>query len=211
MAIYRVRIRGHSGIIIDWSWGLHVSSVTGNAAVMAAAAATAFAQYWNGVPAGTNAVKTLYDLATLVDDVVVDELQSDNVHNFQQATTVINLGGTGTGEPLPPNVAVVGSKTSDFPTRRGRGRCYFPPPTVDVMNSGRLTSGARDIFAEGFKNFMTSLSTADGGAYTPVIVHPDFIPSAFTPFNQIKVGDVLDTQRRRRQGLKETYTILNFP
>src|SRR5215471_2114732 len=136
MAIYRVRIRGHSGIILDWSWGLHVSSVTGNSAVIAAAAASAFADMWNGVPSGTNALKTLYDIATVADDVLVDELQNDNVHNFQQATNVINLAGTGAGEPLPPNVAVVVSKVSDLPSRRGRGRWYMPPPTVDSMNSG---------------------------------------------------------------------------
>jgi len=211
MAIYRVRIRGHSGIILDWSWGLNVSATTGSAAVLAAAAADAFSDYWNGVPAGTDAVKTLYDIATVADDVQVDELDSAMVHNVQQAFNTINLAGTGAGEPLPPNVAVVGSKVSDLPTRSGRGRCYFPPPTVDSMNSGRMASASHTIFANAFKNFMANLSTADGGAYEPVIAHPSFIPSAFTPFNQVKVGDVFDTQRRRRSKLKETYTILSFP
>jgi hypothetical protein len=211
MAIYRCRIRGHSASILEWSWGLHVSAVTGQAAVLSAAVADAFTDYWNGVPAGTDAVKTLYDIATVADDAIVDELDGTMQHNVQQGITSIVLAGTGAGEPLPPNVAVVMSKVSDLPTRSGRGRAYAPPPTVDSMNSGRMASASVTIFANGWKNFMANLSTAAGGAYEPVIAHPSFIPSAFTPFNQIKVGDVFDTQRRRRSKLKETFTILSFP
>ena len=211
MAIYRCRIRGHSASILEWSWGLHVSSVTGNAAVLSAAVADAFSDYWNGVPAGTNAVKTLYDIATVADDVIVDELDSAMVHNIQQGITSLVLAGTGAGEPLPPNVAVVMSKTSDLPTRSGRGRAYAPPPTVDSMNSGKMASASVAIFANAWKNFMSNLSTAAGGAYEPVIAHPNFLPGPFTPFNQVRVGDVFDTQRRRRNKLKEVYTTLSFP
>lgn len=210
MAIYRCRIRGHSASILEWSWGLHVSAVTSQAAVLSAAVADAFGDYWNGVPAGTDAVKTLYDISTVADDALVDELDGAMVHNVQQGVTTINLAGTGAGEPLPPNVAVVGSKMSDVPTRSGRGRCYFPPPTVDSMNSGKMATASRDIFAVGFNNFMANLSAAGGGAFTPVIAHPSFIPSAFTEFHQVKVGDVFDTQRRRRDKLKEAYNIQTF-
>lgn len=211
MAIYRCRVRGHSATIIEWSMGVHVSAVTGQAAVLSAAVATAFAAMWNGVPAGTNAVKTLYDIATVADDAVVEELDASLIHNISQGITIINLAGTGAGEPLPPNVAVVLSKTSDLPTRSGRGRAYMPPPTVDSMNSGRMASASRDIYANGWKNMLSSLSTASGGAFDPVIAHKSFIPSAFTPFNQVKVGDVFDTQRRRRNKLKESFNILSFP
>lgn len=207
MAVYRCRIRGHSATILDWSIGFHVSAVTGVAAALASAVADGFADMWDGVPSGTNAVKTLYDVATLADDVLVDELESDNVHNAAQATSTLTLAGTGSGFPLPPQNAVVISKVSSLPSRRGRGRMYMPPPTVDTDDSGRLDTAARDIFAVGAKNMFTTISTAAGGAYELVIVHPDFIPSAFTAFTQVKVGDVFDTQRNRRNKLKEAYNI----
>ena len=210
MAIYRCRIRGHSASILEWTFGLHVSAVTGSAAALSAAVAGAFADFWNGVPAGTDAVKTLYAIDTLADDAAVDELDGSMVHNVQQAFTTINLAGTGAGEPLPPNVAVVASKVSDLPTRSGRGRLYYPPPTVDSMNSGKMASASRDIYAVATSNFMASLAAADGGAYDPVIAHPSFIPSAFTVFHTVKVGDVFDTQRRRRAKLKEAYNIQTF-
>jgi len=211
VALYRCRIRGHSASIIEFTWGLHVTAASGLAAVLSAAVRDAFLDYWNGVPAGTDAVKTLYAVDTLVDDAVVDELDSNAKHNVQQGTTVINLAGTGAGEPLPPNVSVVGSKTSDLPTRSGRGRCYFPPPTVDSMNSGLLSNGSRDIYAQAFANFMSNLSTAAGGAYVPVISHGPFPPAAPTPFNQVKVGNVFDTQQRRRRKLKEAFNVISFP
>jgi hypothetical protein len=210
MAIYRCRIRGHSATILDWSIGFHVSAVTGVASALASAVADGFADMWDGVPAGTNDVKALYDIATLADDVVVDELQSDNVHNLAQATATLTLAGTGAGVPLPPQTAVVISKVTSLPSRRGRGRMYMPPPTVDTDDGGRLDSGARDDFAIGAKNMFNTIATAAGGAYEPVIVHPDFIPSAFTPFVQVKVGDVFDTQRNRRNKLKEAYNIQSF-
>jgi hypothetical protein len=210
MAIYRCRIRGHSATILDWSFGFHVSAVTGVASALSSAVADGFNDFWDGVPSGTDAVKTLYDIATLADDVLVDELDSANVHNVAQAITTLTLAGTGTGGPLPPQTAVVISKVSSLPSRRGRGRMYLPPPTVDTDDSGRLDSGARDIIAVAAKNMFTTISTAAGGAYDPVIVHPDFIPSAFTPFLQVKVGDVFDTQRNRRNKLKEAFNIQSF-
>lgn len=215
MAIYRCRIRGHSASILEWSWGLHVSAATGQAAAISAAVADAFVDYWNGVPAGTDAVKTLYAIDTVADDALVDELDSTNRKNVSQSITTITLAGTGAGEPLPPQVSVVMSKVSSTPTRRGRGRSYAPPPTVDSMNSGKLATASRDIFAIAWGNFMTNLSTAAGGAYEPVILNgPDQNgfppPTPFTPFNEIKVGDVFDTQRNRRNKLKEAYHLVTF-
>jgi hypothetical protein len=211
MALYLCRVRGHSASILEWSISLHVTAATSLAAVLSAAVRDAFVDMWNGVPAGTNAVKTLYAIDTLVDDAVASELDSNAKHQVQQGITTINLAGTNVDEPLPPQVAVVLSKTSDLPTRQGRGRAYMPPPTTSSLNSGKMATASRDIFANGWKNFMTSLSTAAGGAYVPVISHGPFPPAAPTPFNQVKVGDVFDTQRNRRNKLKESFDVLAFP
>lgn len=215
MAIYRCRVRGHSGSIIEWSFGLHVSAVTGQAAALSAAVADAFADFWNGVPAGTNAVKTLYANDTVADDAIVDELDSAFKHNVQQSVTTLTLAGTNVDEPLPPNVAVVMSKVSDVPTRRGRGRSYAPPPTISSLNSGLMTSASQLIFIAAWTNFMSSINTADGGAYTPVILNGpgkfgDPPPQPFTEFHQVKVGQVFDTQRNRRNKLKEVYEVGTF-
>lgn len=207
MAIYLCKIRGHSATILDWSIGFHVSAATNLASAIATTVADGFTDLWDGVPSGTNAVKTLYDIATVADDVLVTELDGALVHGVSQGQEPLTLAGTASGDPLPPQVAVVGSKVSVLPTRRGRGRLYFPPPSVASDDGGRLATGDRDIYAAGLKNMFNVIRAAAGGAYTTVIVHKDFIPSAFTQFDQIKVGDVFDTQRNRRSKLKEAYTI----
>lgn len=215
MAIYRVRYRGHSASIIDWSMSFHVSAVTGQVAALSAAAADAFSDFWDGVPSGTDAVKSLYDTATLVDDVLVDELDSANRHNVQQSITTLGLAGTNVDEPLPPQVAVVLSETSDVPTRRGRGRMYAPPPTTSSLNSGKMASASQAIYIAAWTNLMANLAAADGGAYTAVILNgPDKFgnppPAPFTVFHSLKVGDVFDTVRNRRNKLKEVYEVGTF-
>jgi len=86
---------------------------------------------------------------------------------------------------------------------------------VDSLNSGKIASASHAIYANAWKNFMSSLATAAGGAYTPIILNrPGKFgdpPTPFTPFSTVKVGDVFDTQRPRRAKLKEVFTVLNFP
>jgi|SRR5215475_4350820 len=217
MANYRCRVRGHSATILDWTIGFHVDAVTGLAAVIASAVADGFSDLWDGVPSGTNALKTLYDVATLADDVVVDEFfvsfdaqGKPHEHNVQQGRSSLVLAGTAVDEPLPPNVSVVGSKTTILPTRQGRGRVYFPPPTLASVDSGKIAAASVAIYANAWKNFLHSVATAAGGAYTPVIFHPTGDPAEFTEIVGIRVGDVFDTQRRRRNKLKEAYTELSI-
>jgi len=138
---------------------LNVSAVTGQSAALAAAAADAFNDFWDGVPSGTDDVKRLYANDTVADDVLVDELASDNKHNVQQSVVVLNLAGTNVDEPLPPNVSVVLSKTSDVPTRRGRGRSYAPPPTTSSLNSGKMASASVDIYIAAWTNLMANLAS----------------------------------------------------
>jgi hypothetical protein len=205
VAIYRARVRGHSALVSQWTFGFSISAATGQAAVIADAVADGVTAFWNGVPAGTDAVKTLYDVATVVADAVVDELDGSMTHNVSQGIAILTLAGTGTGEPLPPQISVVGSQVTDLPTRKGRGRSYFPAPTVDTVDGGRLSTAARDIYAQAYVNMLDSIEAAAAGAYQVVIRHPDFDPAAFTSLVGIRVGDVFDTQRRRRNKLKESY------
>jgi hypothetical protein len=203
MAIYRCRVRGHSAVILDWSVSFSISAATGLAAVIADAVADGVTDLWNGVPAGTDAVKTLYDVATVVDDALVDELDNTMVHNVSQGLAPLTLAGTGSGEPLPPQTCIVASLLTILPTRAGRGRMYWPATTLDTVDGGRVLTASRDILANGVQNMFDSIQAAAGGAYNVVIRHPSFIPSTFTDVTSIRVGDVFDTQRRRRNKLKE--------
>lgn len=210
MAGYRCRIRGHSATVGEWSFQFSVQAITGQVAALATAVADGAAAMFDGVPSGTNAVKTLYDTATVVDLATVDELSADLRHNVAQASQTINIAGTGTGEAMPAQVAVVCSLDTALPTRAGRGRMYLPAPTVDQVNSGEMASAAQTIFVNGAKNLLDTVNAASLGIFTVVIRHASFLPSEFTTVTGVRVGSVFDTQRRRRDKIKEIYDRLTL-
>jgi len=199
MANYRITTFGHmiSGEQFNWTW--HGVMVTGQAAVIATRAADAVTLMWNGVAAPADDIKQLYDNGTVVDGVKVDEL--DNLgKNVSQSVAALALAGTGVAEALPPQVAVCVSLRTVLPTRGGRGRFFLPAPIVSVLNSQLLSSSARAIVlaaAGAALDHMNGLSGFDIAVY-----HRDL--KTATSVIRIDVGNVLDTQRRRRNHLVES-------
>jgi len=198
MAFYRGTVKGHleGGEIFNFT--THYSAVTGQAATGATALADAVTLMWSGTNSPAGNITALYPAAIGVDRVVMDELDSSG-KNVSQGRASLSLVGTGTDEPLPPQNAVVVSLRSDTPTRAGRGRFFLPSPVVTTVIDQRLDSAAQtDILhgAQAMLNHMIGLS------FQPVIFHR-FDPTE-TDVVSIDVGDVFDTQRRRRNKLVET-------
>lgn len=84
-------------------------------------------------------------------------------------------------------------------TRAGRGRFYLPPLAVSTVADGRLSSTAQGTVSSAVEAFLTSLG---GASLTPVVRGRSTHTS--TPITRYDVGDVFDTQRRRRDKLIET-------
>lgn len=125
----------------------------------------------------------------------------------------------GTGLPsCPPQNSIVSSLRTANPLRSGRGRLYWPAPGVGITTSAfKLDPTFVQEFADGVASYLTDvceavatafdLSTTSGvgvSVYSPT-------KNTLTPVNRIQVGDVLDTQRRRRDSLPETYKTAAFP
>src|SRR5215813_2599761 len=106
MAFYRTTVFGRQigGDQFNFTW--HGSMVTGQAAIIATRAADSVTLMWNGIASPTDSIKQLYDTGTIIDGVRTDELD-DLGHNVSQSVASLALAGTGTGEPLPPQCAVV--------------------------------------------------------------------------------------------------------
>lgn len=107
---------------------------------------------------------------------------------------------------LPSECAIVVSLKTAVNNRRGRGRMYLPCPAVNALqNSGRLTAGTTTSIADGAEDFLLVTLTAGGHDFVPVVASKaDF---ALRPITQLKVGDVVDAQRRRRDALSEVYQV----
>lgn len=108
-------------------------------------------------------------------------------------------------QSLPPQCSIVISLLTAQPGARGRGRSYFPGMSTYVLtDSGRLTTVVRDALAAAWKDYFDSLNAA----LSPLIagVASD-VGGYVNAISGIRVGDVIDTQRRRRDELPEAYKI----
>lgn len=113
----------------------------------------------------------------------------------------VSLPGVAATATLPPQNAVAVSWRSDTATRAGRGRLYLPPFATGALAAGRL-SGASVTDVVAAVKAMADVIV--GAALQPVLYsRTKFTTTAITKFD---VGDVVDTQRRRRDKLIEVRT-----
>lgn len=116
--------------------------------------------------------------------------------------------GLNSSDPLPPQITVVASHRTAQTGRTGRGRMFLPLCTESLTDTHGMisSSNATDIktaqvaLLEGLKYY----APAPAGAHVkPIVTGSGYINYAV--INQVKVGNVFDTQRRRRRSIAETY------
>ena len=132
------------------------------------------------------------------------------VYYSSPATTV---AGTVNGIVFPPQCSLVVTLLSDRPRgKASKGRMYLPgiTPNMDI-NTGKVQASHVTGIADRMKAFFDALA---GDADTPgqLILAAkssgvmNVNPAQNDWVETIRVGDVMDTQRRRRNQLVETYT-----
>lgn len=124
------------------------------------------------------------------------------------------VAGGGSPAALPPQVALVASLTNSVP--RGlatKGRMFLPGVSAGVQATGKIDSFTRDAIAANLKDFFDSVYNDADLPGQPVLVSvgrgPLHTDGNVRLVTQVKVGDVYDTQRRRRNALSESYKALN--
>lgn len=119
--------------------------------------------------------------------------------------TSSNPIGGGSGASLPPQNAVVVSHRTNQLGRKGRGRMFLPAHTADALSSQRLTGSAITADLDAQEALLTGLAYSSlGWQVRPVITGGTFVDYAV--IDRIECGDVVDTQRRRRNQMTETKT-----
>lgn len=193
MALYRHRLMGtYTGE--EWSFGVYTE---GSGSL--AAAQTAWA---NGV---TDFASVAY-LGNLAADVAFIEITTVEINpsTGKQLTGVSDPRsevGTASGSSCPYQCSPVVSFRTATLSRAGRGRIYAPSPAVAALTAARLSSTAAGNLADSAQAMLQALDTA---GFTPVIYHRS--TGTTTNITTIDVGDVIDTQRRRRNQLTEVRT-----
>lgn len=121
--------------------------------------------------------------------------------------------GNGSSNTLPLQCSVVASHRTSQTGKKGRGRQFLPAIDQNSIDaSGRLSSSAQTSILNAQVAFLEALSYADAPR---TIVRPAVISSStsgasptlnkYATINGVRVGNVVDTQRRRRNKLVEAY------
>jgi len=193
MALYRHVLQGtYPGEV--WTFGVHSEG-----SISLAAAQTAWA---NGVTAFAS-VAYLGDLCTDVQflEITTAELDAGTGGQLSKVADPRSEAGTNVSGCLPFQCAPVVSLRTAMATRSGRGRFYAPSPAVDVQDGGRLTPTAQGNLADAAEGLLGGLTAA---SLQPVLLNRTSLDT--TPITSLDVGDVIDTQRRRRNKLVEGRT-----
>lgn len=193
MALYRHRLLGtFTGE--EWSFGVYSSGSASLAAAQTAWAAgvTAFAS-----------TAYLLTLATTVHftEITTVEIDPSTGKQLTGTTDPRSEVGTAATTSLPYQCSPAVSFRTATLSRAGRGRIYAPSPAVVAVLDGRLTTAAAGTLADSAAAMLGEL---DSAGLQPVIYHR--AAHSTTPIISIDVGNVIDTQRRRRNKLVEVRT-----
>jgi hypothetical protein len=115
-----------------------------------------------------------------------------------------------TAQALPSEVTVCASLSSGYPGRSKNGRSYLPGlSSLALGNDGLLSEDAPSDLSAQYAAYLSGLNTYDGdsdelGRLNIVVLSPT--KNMATKVIGVRVGNVFDVQRRRRNGGPETYT-----
>jgi hypothetical protein len=210
----------------EWSTGFFMGNVAADADLpnqqladdIRAAWATFFTTASTGV--GASWESTLVKVSSFGTDGKSDA--NDTVFSTFPAVT------KGAGVNLwPPQISLVATLTGA--QARGlamKGRMYLPGIQITPQATGKIASASVLSIANNLKTFLTAVNASTAttnvvinashgqlfkdatGKYVPKVGGRGPVNAAVTG---IKIGDVYDTQRRRRNGLTETYQTVAGP
>lgn len=132
---------------------------------------------------------------------------------FINPATPVAGGGTG-GPRYPLQTSLVASLIGQAEVHRRFGRMYLPFPRKEISST---TYGIGDSDRNAIATAVTALIGAFNfelgilaGGLRVVIAgqeRKDGSPAFNSEVTEVRVGNILDTQRRRRNGLKENYVV----
>ena len=130
-----------------------------------------------------------------------------------QSFPALPVRGTRGGSVLPPQLALVATLVAGSGKGlAGKGRMYLPGINYGVDETGHISMTDVQRTADKLKTFFDAVRTIGGPEGLPINASKGskaalYLNARNVPINGVRVGNVYDTQRRRRNGLQETYAV----
>lgn len=174
-----------------WTFTLHTTSA-GDLTAAQTGWEAAVDALWTGN------LDTLVCADVALTEVSTASLDETTGRQISRVATPQTQAGVAVGACLPFQCAPAVSLRTDLATRSGRGRFYLPALAEGNLAAGRLTTTAQNAIVTAVSAFFAQLGTA--GLQAVLLNRTTFAQTVVTRFD---VGDVIDTQRRRRNQMVE--------
>lgn len=213
-AVNRVTLSGTMfGGAEQWSTGFFLGQESADAADGSTAACDAILDAWRVYfESATSYVSAQY-VTTQCKIAKINangHTDLENVYYGYPATLLDGQQGTNTH---PPQCTLALTLMSDRPRgRASKGRMYLPGISAAMGGNGKISTANRDSICLNMKTFFDAIAADTDVPDTLILAAKGIgVPPAdqLTAQNDyvqsIRLGDVVDTQRRRRNGLVESY------
>ena len=132
-----------------------------------------------------------------VNNIAADGKYADETTAAHYETVPVQGGQT---PGMPYQVSVVATFVGTGRGQGSRGRIYLPSQALEMQSGGRLAGGLTGPMVAGLVTFFHALEAPAELGYKPGIFSSK---GPWSLVNTIEVGDIPDTQRRRRNALIE--------
>lgn len=195
-----------------WQTGFYLGKAAGGSETPTQAVADAIRDLWvTFFTATTNGISNSYTF----EEVKLARLNKDGRYDGSDVITshpTAQVKGGSAGQPLPPQVALVATLVAGSGKGlAGKGRMYLPGVSTPVDSTGHIPTVNVDAVRTNLTTFFTGVYNIAGIIDVPVNASKGHIKllgagNRSVPINGVRVGNVYDTQRRRRGALQEVYS-----
>jgi hypothetical protein len=221
MAYWRIVFKGSLGTVEQWSTSVAFgvvglsSDTPDQPAADDIAARIAANQTAALVP---TSLRSLLSSSATMDVVRVEKRAEDEtILTISERLLTVPLAGSGSASKTPQD-AVVFSLRTNTPGARGRGRMYWPALAATLNSTFQLSGPVPATIVNDVKTWLQASNTAIDNYYISIasVLRAALSVRSITDHvcrdvSSIQVGSVLDTQRRRRDTLPESYVSAAYP
>lgn len=195
----------------EWQTGFYCGTAEADAPVPTQAFADAVRDAWITFFTSANGnILSGYKFTTAKAVRLLKNGDYDGDAVVSNATTTIS-GGAISSTPMPPQIALVATLVAGSGKGlAGKGRMYLPGVNAAVDGTGHIISPAPQNIATALATFFNTINGSfdiPGEVINVSRGHKALLGTGArnVPINGVRVGNVYDTQRRRRNALAETY------